>query len=130
MAASRYSAAIDTKASRWLVARGLGNTISAPFGCLANEATASLTSPISRPPAGVSSTLKFWADFSTACRYGAHDGLVGSNTKAIRLTVGTHSLRTWSHLPAIEDWKFVMPVTLPSGRARLDTKPTATGSST
>src|SRR4051794_1218048 len=73
---------------------------------------------------------KLGAPVSTARRYADHDGLLGSKRTATRFRDGTHSLRTCSHLLAMENWKLVKPVMFPSGRARFVTNPPLTGSAT
>src|SRR5215470_13445162 len=55
-------------------------------------------------------------------------GLSGFQRTATRDTVGTISLRISSRFAASSVERNVMPVTLPPGRARLDTSPPATGS--
>jgi hypothetical protein len=54
-------------------------------------------------------------------KYAAQDGLAGSKTTAIRLTLGKHSFMTCSHLPPMENSKLVKPVIFPSGCARFVT---------
>ena len=48
----------------------------------------------------------------------------------MRLTRGAISFSSSNHFPPRESSKFVNPVTLPPGRARLSTKPACTGSPT
>ena len=55
-------------------------------------------------------------------------GLRGSTSVATRLTLGAISLSSSSHLVAVAGSKWVNPVTLRPGRARLSAKPSATGS--
>src|SRR5262245_24430820 len=63
-------------------------------------------------------------------RYAGHVGLAGSKTTAVLSTLGAHSLSSCSHFPPTENSKLVKPVILPSGRAKLVTKPAPTGSTT
>src|SRR5262245_14678682 len=55
---------------------------------------------------------------------------VGSRRTATRFTLGAISLRSSSHFPLAPYSRKVNPVTLPPGRARLETYPAPTGSLT
>src|SRR5262245_61956946 len=87
-------------------------------------------SAVSRTLAGISRRPNDGAAASIVRRYAVHVGFAGSKTTAILSTLGAHSLSSCSHFPPTENSKFEKPVMLPSGRARLVTKPAATGSTT
>src|SRR5205085_2659005 len=79
----------------------------------------------------VDSTPSFEAAISiegTNCRAIGVDA--GLNTTAQCVTCGANCLSSSTHLPAILGSKFVKPVMLPPGRARLLTYPRSTGSLT
>jgi hypothetical protein len=58
------------------------------------------------------------------------EAMAGSRRTATRVTSGAICLSSSSHFPPRLNSKFMNPVALPPGRARLSTKPEATGSET
>src|SRR6516162_2959268 len=57
-------------------------------------------------------------------------GIAGSRRTATRFTSGAICLRSSTHFPLKLYSKFMKPVALPPGRARLSTRPAPTGSET
>src|ERR1700730_6062663 len=82
--------------------------------------------------AAIGATLSDRAAASNAGRkYDPPPGVVsGLNMIAARLTPGAISVSSSSHLPAIVASWLLKPVRFPTGRARLATKPSLTGSPT
>src|SRR5262245_5452953 len=108
-----------------------GSTIKPPSGVCAKAVTVALMAAASAAGAAIVATANVCPAASIGCSNASAKGAVcGLNKTAARPTAGATSLSVCSHLPLIENSKFVKPVTLPPGRARLGTKPLPAGSVT
>lgn len=96
----------------------------------AKAATARSITARSRVSTGRNSTPSDGAAACSAPNSAVPAGLAGSRRTMARVTCGATCLRSSSHLPLILYSKFIKPVVLPPGRARLSTKPAPTGSET
>jgi hypothetical protein len=114
--------------SRCRIANPLDETMRPRFDPAAKAKTPRSISPRSRTSMGLSSTPQGDATAWIAPHWPVPAGLVASRSTAARVMPGTTSLRTSSHFPLTPYSKFVKPVALPPGRARLATKPAPTGS--
>ena len=94
----------------------------------ANAATARSISLASRMLTGLTSTLSDGATAWMAANWLVPSPWVGSRSTATRATLGAISLSSSSLFPPMLYSTVMNPVTLPPGRARLSTKPAATGS--
>src|SRR4051794_32942689 len=99
------------------------------FGWRACAATTDSSSGLLRTGATIASTPKDAAAASIGpMKYEPPPGAVsGLTSSAMRVTRGSISLSSSTHLPAIVDSRLVKPVTLPPGRSRLARKPSPTG---
>ena len=79
---------------------------------------------------GVTSTLSDGATDWMTPNWPIPEGVAASRRTATRVTPGAISLSSSSHFPPMLYSKFMNPVALPPGRARLSTKPAPTGSTT
>ena len=79
---------------------------------------------------GLTSTLSDGATAWMAANWLVPEPWVASRRTATRVTPGAICLSSSSHFPLMLYSKFMKPVALPPGRARLSTKPAPTGSAT
>src|SRR5205823_5630990 len=94
----------------------------------ANAVTSRSISLASRRSSGLNSTPNEGATDWIEANWPIPAGIVASRRTAARVTPGAISLSSSSHLPLTPYSDVVNPVALPPGRARLATKPAATGS--
>src|SRR5215470_9129987 len=114
---------------RFVVVKRSGSTTSALSGSRANcSITPSISSAL-RTSAANSFIDNDGAAVSTALAY-KRGAVFGLKRYATRVMFGAIPFTNSSHLLAIDGSKFVKPVRLPPGRARLCTTPAVTGSPT
>ena len=116
--------------SRWTFANALPGTIIPPFEPRAKAVRARSISPASRTLIGFTSTPSDGAAVWMAPNWPIPAAAPGSRRTAARVTPGAICLSSSSHFALRPYSKFVNPVALPPGRARLSTKPLPTGSTT
>ena len=109
-------------------ANPLDVTINPLFDPRANAVTSRSISLASRMSTGLNSTPNDGATDWIEANWPIPAGMVGSRRTAARVTPGAISLSSSSHFPLMPYSKVVNPVALPPGRAKLATKPAATGS--
>ena len=120
----------DRRGEARTFANALPGTIIPPFEPRAKAVRARSISPASRTLIGFTSTPSDGAAVWMAPNWPIPAGAPGSRRTAARVTPGAICLSSSSHLALRPYSKFVNPVALPPGRARLSTKPLPTGSTT
>ena len=130
MAGSLCRAASAVIRSRCTTASALAVTIMPPFGPSAKLVTPRSISPASRTWTGVNSTPSGGATDWMTANCPTPEAMAGSRSTAARVTLGATCLSNSSHFALMPYSKWVKPVALPPGRARLLTKPAPTGSVT